>query len=134
MNLTGKINVFVEHKPYKKNGEEKIFYKLTTSIASKKEDGSYIRKQVNVFLNDKKYPEALLAKLNPMFMYVGEIAKGWIIVDDYVNADGKTVKNLAIYVDEIKWTGRTAIDQDKRNKALASANGGASREDSDLPW
>ena len=134
MKLTEKINLFVEPKPYKKNGEQKIFYKLTTSIASKKEDGSYIRKPLDVLVNDKKYPEALLAKLDPAFMYTADIKNGWLIVDDYINKEGKSVTKFAIYIEEMKLTGKSPIDQEKREKALKNAKSGSGEQNNDLPF
>ena len=134
MKLTEKINLFVEPKPFKKNGEEKIFYKLSTSIATKQKDESYKRMVVDVLANDKKYPDAVLAKLDPNFMYTVNIINGWLIVTDYVNKEGRTVKKLAIYVEEMKITGKTAIDQEKRNKALLASKGDADGENNDFPF
>lgn len=134
MKLTEKINLFVEPKPFKKNGEEKIFYKLSTSIATKQKDESYKRMVVDVLANDKKYPDALLAKLDPKFMYTVNIINGWLIVTDYVNKEGRTVKKLAIYVEEMKITGKTAIDQEKRNKALLASKGESDGENNDFPF
>lgn len=134
MKLTEKINLFVEQKPYKKNGEQKVFYKLTTSIATKQQDGSYLRMVVDVIPNDKKYPEAVLAKLDPTQMYTANIINGWLIVDDYLNKDGKQVKKICIYVEEMKLTGHTAIDQEKREKARQASQGGSVGQDTDLPF
>lgn len=134
MKLTEKINLFVEPKPFKKNGEEKIFYKLSTSIATKQKDESYKRMVVDVLANDKKYPDAVLAKLDPNFMYTVNIINGWLIVTDYVNKEGRTVKKLAIYVEEMKITGKTAIDQEKRNKALLASKGDSDGENNDFPF
>ena len=134
MKLTEKINLFVEPKPFKKNGEEKIFYKLSTSIATKQKDESYKRMVVDVLANDKKYPDAVLAKLDPNFMYTVNIINGWLIVTDYVNKEGRTVKKLAIYVEEMKITGKTAIDQEKRNKALLASKGESDGENNDFPF
>ena len=134
MKLSEKLNLFVERKPYKKAGEPKTFYKLTTSIATKQQDGNYIRMVVDVIPNDKKYPEAVLAKLDPAFMYTANVTNGWLIVDDYINKDGKQVKKLCIYVDEMKLEGRSPIDQEKRQKALESAKGKENGENPELPF
>ena len=134
MKLTEKINLFVERKPYKKNGEEKTYYKLTTSIATKQKDDSYLRLAVDVIPNDKKYPEAVLAKLDPTQMYTANIINGWLIVDDYLNKDGKQIKKLCIYVEEMKLTGHTPIDQEKREKALQASRGDEVGQDTDLPF
>lgn len=134
MKLTEKINLFVEPKPYKKGGEAKTFYKLTTSIATKKQDGSYLRLPVDIIVNDKKYPEATLAKLDPNQMYSADIKNGWLIVDSYTNKDGKEVKKLCIYVDEMKLTGKTPIDQEKREKARNASKTSETEQESDLPF
>ena len=134
MKLTEKINLFVDRKPYKKNGEEKVYYKLTTSIATKQQDGSYLRMVVDVIANDKKYPESVLAKLDPTKMYSANIINGWLIVDDYINKDGKQIKKLCIYVEEMKLTGSTPIDQEKREKARQASQSEAVGQDTDLPF
>lgn len=134
MKLTEKINLFVEHKPYKKNGEQRIYYKLTTSIATKQQDGSYLRMPIDIIVNDKKYPDSVLAKLKPELMYTANIINGWLIVDDYISKDGKQVKKLCIYVEEMKLTGSTPIDQEKRQKALETAKGGSDGQNTDLPF
>lgn len=134
MKLTEKINLFVERKSYKRGGEEKTFYKLTTSIATKQQDGEYLRMVVDVIPNAKKYPDAILAKLDPTYMYTANVINGWLIVDDYVNKDGDQIKKLCIYVDEMKLEGRSAIDQEKRQKALETAKGKADGEKSELPF
>lgn len=134
MKLTEKINLFVERKPYKKNGEEKIYYKLSTSIATKTNDGDYLRMPLDIIVNDKKYPESLLAKLDPNFMYTANVINGWLMVDKYFNKDGLQVKKLVIYVDEMKLTGQSPIDQEKRKKALANAKGNADGQKLDLPF
>ena len=134
MKLTEKINLFVEPKNYKKNGEDKIYYKLTTSISTKQQDGTYLRMPVDVIANDKKYGEKVLAKLDPSQMYTADIKNGWLIVDDYTNKDGKQIKKLCIYVEEMKLTGKSPIDQEKRNKALQEAKAKQDGEDSDLPF
>lgn len=134
MKLTDKINLFVERKPYTKNKENKIFYKLSTSIATKQKSGDYLRMALDIIANDKKYPDAVLAKLDPNLMYTANVVNGWLMVDEYVNKDGKNVKKLVLYIDEMKLTGSTPIDQEKRNKALASAKGKADGENNELPF
>ena len=109
MKVTDKINLFVEHKSYKKNGEEKVFHKLSTTIATKQKDGSFLRMSLDIIANDKKYPDAVLKKLDENKMYTANIINGWLMVDDYVNKDGKTIKKLVLYVDEMKLTGNTPI-------------------------
>lgn len=134
MKLTEKINLFVEPKKFKKGGEEKIFYKLTTSIATKQDDGTYLRIAVDVIPNDKRYSSTVLAKLDPNQMYTADIKSGWLMVTDYFNKDGKQIKKLAIYVEEMKLTGSSPIDQEKRQKAIESAKGVAGGENPDLPF
>lgn len=134
MKVTEKINLFVERKPYKKNGEEKIFYKLTTSIATKIDEENYLRMPVDIIVNAKKYPDAVLAKLDPSFMYTADIKNGWLAVDKYINKDGKEIKKVCIFIDEMKLTGKSPIDQEKRNKALEKAKGGKVEDSDDLPF
>ena len=134
MKVTDKINLFVEHKTYKKNGEEKIFHKLSTTIATKQKDGSFLRMSLDIIANDKKYPDAVLKKLDENKMYTANIINGWLMVDDYVNKDGKTIKKLVLYVDEMKLTGNTPIDTEKRKKALETAKGAKTEEDNELPF
>lgn len=134
MKVTEKINLFVERKPYKKNGEEKIFYKLTTSIATKIDEENYLRMPVDIIVNAKKYPDAVLAKLDPSFMYTADIKNGWLAVDKYVNKDGKEIKKVCIFIDEMKLTGKSPIDQEKRNKALEKAKGGKVEDLDELPF
>lgn len=134
MKLTEKINLFVERKPFKKNGVSKTFHKLTTSIATKKTDDTYIRMVVDVIPNAKKYPDAILAKLDPAYMYTANVINGWLVVDSYVNKDGETIKKLCIYVDEMKLEGRSIIDQEKRQKALENVKGKSNGENLDLPF
>lgn len=134
MKLTDKINLFVEHKTYKKNGEEKIFHKLSTTIATKQEDGSYLRMSLDVIANDKKYPDTVLKKLDQDKMYTANVINGWLMVDEYVNKDGKKIKKIVLYVDEMKLTGNTPIDTEKRKKALETAKGVSSEEDTELPF
>lgn len=133
MKVTDKINLFVEHKSYKKNGEEKVFHKLSTTIATKQKDGSFLRMSLDIIANDKKYPDAVLKKLDENKMYTANIINGWLMVDDYVNKDGKTIKKLVLYVDEMKLTGNTPIDTEKRKKALETAKGAKTEEDTELP-
>lgn len=134
MKLIEKINLFVERKPYKKNGEEKIYYKLSTSIATKQKDETYLRMPVDIIVNDKKYPEALLSKLDPNFMYTANVINGWLMVDSYFNKDGKQIKKLVIYVDEMKLIGKSPIDQEKRKKALENAKTDTNGQNTDLPF
>ena len=134
MKLTEKLNLFVEHIAYKKGGEEKTFHKLTTSIATKQEDGTFLRMPVDIFANAKRYPDAVLAKLDSKFMYTINIKNGWLVVDDYTNKDGKQIKKLCIYVDEMKIESKTAIDQEKREKALESAKSNQTGEDNEFPF
>lgn len=134
MKVLDKINLFVEHKEFEKAGEKKIYYKLTTSIATKQESGDYLRLPVDIIVNPKKYPDAVLAKLDPMKMYVANIINGWLMVTDYLNKDGKQVKKLAIYIEEMKLTDCKPIDQDKRNKALQGAKGTPNGQNPDLPF
>ena len=134
MKLTEKINLFVEHKEFTKAGETKIYYKLTTSIATKLENGDYLRMPVDIIVNPKKYPDALLAKLDPMNMYTANIINGWLMVTDYTNKDGKQIKKIAIYVEEMKLVDSKPIDQEKRNKALQRGKGSAGGQNNDLPF
>ena len=134
MKITETINMFVERKPYKKNGEQKTFYKLTATIASKKKDETYIRKSITIVPNEKRYPESVLAKLDPNMMYTAEIINGWLIVDAYVNKDGDTKKEFAIYIDEFTLKKATPIDLEKREKGLAKAKGKSNEENTGLPF
>lgn len=134
MKITEKINLFIEHKEFTKNGETKIYYKLSTSIASKQKDGSYLRMPIDIIANDKRYPDAVLAKLDPMKMYTANILNGWLMVDDYTNKEGKQIKKLVIYIEEMKLLDSKPIDQEKRKKALASAKGEPSGQNTDLPF
>ena len=134
MKITEKINLFIERKEYKRNGETKILYKLTTSIRAKKGEDEYVRMSVDVIANPKKYPEAVLAKLDPAFMYVANVKNGWLTIDEYVSKDGKRVKKLVIFIDEMKLESKSPIDLEKREKSLQSAKGGADGENDDLPF
>ena len=134
MKLTETLNIFVEHRPYKKNGESKIFHKITTSISTKQKSGDYLRMPVDIVVNDKKYPEAVLAKLDEKFMYKVNVINGWLMVDSYVNKDGDTIKKLVIYIDEWKSISKTPIDQEKRSKALESAKGNEGEQNTGLPF
>ena len=134
MKLTEKINLFVEHIDYKKNGETKTFHKLTTSIATKQEDGTFLRMPVEVFANTKRYPEGKLAKLSSSNMYTANIKNGWLVVNDYTNKNGEQVKKLCIYIDEMKLEGATPIDEEKRKNALESAKSKKDGQNPDLPW
>lgn len=134
MKLTEQINLFVEPKKFKKGGEEKVFYKLTTSIATKLENGEYLRMPVDIIPNPKRYPDTLLARLDPNQMYKADIKNGWLMVTDYFDKNGKQIKKLCIYIEEMKLTGSTPIDTEKREKALASAKGNAGGQNTDLPF
>ena len=134
MKLTEQLNLFVEPKPFKKNGKDHVFYKITTSIATKQEDDTYLRIPVDVILNPKKFPEEKLAKLDPSFMWIVNVLNGWLMVTDYINKDGEQVKKLAIYIEDMKLTNKTPIDQEKRNKALESRKGSKGGEIPDLPF
>lgn len=134
MKLTETINLFVEPKPYKKNKEDHVFYKLTTTISTKQKDETYKKMSLDIIANDKKFPEAVLAKLDPKFMYTANVLNGWLIVDDYVNKEGKTIKKLCLYIEDMKLTGRSPIDQEKREKARQGAKAGADGENPDLPF
>ena len=134
MKLTEQLNLFIEPRPYKKGGEEKTFYKVTTSIATKLEDGSYLRKAVEVILNPKKFPDEKIAKLDPSFMWVVNVLNGWLMVTDYTDKHGNQVKQLAIYIEDMKLTSKTPIDQAKRQKALESRKGNSGEQNTDLPW
>ena len=130
MKITEQLNLFVNEIAYKKNGTENTFRKATTSIVTKKEDGTILRMPIDVQFNTKKYP---LEKLDPNFMYKVDVKKGWLAVDSYVR-DGETRKKLVIFIDEMTIKEKTAIDQEKRKKALEGAKSSATEEDTDLPW
>lgn len=108
MNVTGKINVFVE-----KRGNDNIqFNGYVGSIAHKHEDGSYTNARIEVVFDRKNF-EDKLKTLQEGFAYTFNVKEGWLDCRAYKDKEGKERRQLMIYIKEADKPEKKKIDNDK---------------------
>ena len=96
MQISGKLNLFVQDK---KDRENKPFKTFSTTISSRNGE-KYINISMEVRFNTENIPMEKLNKLQSDKMYTLEVEDGWLSAREYENKDGDTRKVAYIYVDK----------------------------------
>ncbi len=117
MKVSERLVLFVQDKKGKENRPFKTF---STTISSKKEDGIYINKSMEVRFNTENIPLEKLNKLSQDKCYTLEVEEGWLGVREYQTENEETRKVIYVFVDKA-----TVKDSKPINKT---------QENSDLPF
>ena len=97
MQISGKLNLFVQDK---KGKENKPFKTFSTTVSSQDLEGKYINKTIEVRFNTENIPLEKLNKLSANKMWILEIEEGWHGVRSYKNDNDEEIKVLYIYVNK----------------------------------
>ena len=123
MDVKGKITIFPRKVEVKDGEDTKVKVFCTGSISSKKEDGTYINKSVDVSFSSKFIPEDKLQKLDENLCYELEIKSGFLKVNERVYK-GDTIREIGIMVTDGKLLSSKTYER-KEKEVVA---------DSDLPF
>ena len=94
MNITGKFYIFVEDK---KGQENSLFKTFSTTISTKKEDGTYINKRIDVRFDKESYPSEVIAKFDSKYAYELDVTEAWLGVRSYVQNENE-VRVFYLYI------------------------------------
>ena len=97
MKVSERLVVFVKDQ---KGKENKPFKSFSTTISSKKDDGSYINISFEVRFNTENIPQSALDKMVSSKCYVLEVEDGWLGAREYINKEGEPRRVPYIYVDK----------------------------------
>ena len=97
MQISGKLNLFVQDK---KGKENKPFKTFSTTISSQDLEGKYLNKTLEVRFNVENIPQEKLNKLTSNKMWILEIEEGWLGVRSYKNGNDEDVKVMYVYINK----------------------------------
>ena len=83
MDIQGKITLFVAKREIEVEGNKKTIVDLSTTISSKRADGTYCNKKVVVRLAGKKFTEESLLKLGESKCYTMDVYNGFHSVREW---------------------------------------------------
>lgn len=111
MNITGKINIFVE----KMQGKEGTWNKFTGTISHKNEDGTYINASIRVEFNKSNFPAHTLENLDENKTYQIEVLEGWLDCKAYMTKEGKQGREIFLRVNKAKHVKVSDIKKEDNN-------------------
>ena len=123
MDVKGKITIFPRKVEVKEGEDTKIKVYCTGSISTKKEDGTYINKSVDVSFSSKFLTEDKLQKLDENLCYELEIKSGFLKVNERTYK-GDTIREIGIMVTDGKLLSSKTYER-KEKEVVA---------DNDLPF
>ena len=115
MKVSERLVLFVQDKKGKENRPFKIF---STTISSKREDGSYINKTMEVRFNTENIPQEKLNKLSQDKCYTLEVEEGWLGVREYKTENEDMRKVFYIFVDKASVKDSKPIQKTQENSDL----------------
>ena len=111
MNITGKINIFVE----KMQGKEGAWNKFTGTISHKNEDGTYINASIRVEFNKANFAKGVLDNLDENKTYQIEVLEGWLDCKAYMTKEEKQGREIFLRVNKAKHVKVSDIKKEDNN-------------------
>ena len=122
MDIKGKLNVFVKDVTAKDGTEFKSF---RASVSGKvKDSDKYLNASVKVRFAGEKFPKSKTDKLESKYMYVIDVVKGFISVEEFKTTE-KTYNDLVLVITDAKIDSKKEITQKKKQEEVT---------DDDLPF
>ena len=122
MDIKGKLNVFVKDVQSKDGTEFKSF---RASVSGKvKDSDKYLNVSVKVRFAGEKFPKAKTDKLESKYMYVIDVVKGFISVEEFKIGE-KPYNDVVFVITEAKIESKKEITQKKKHEEVT---------DDDLPF
>ena len=119
MDVKGKITIFPRKVEVKDGEDTKVKVYCTGSISTKKEDGSYINKSVDVSFSTKFIPEEKLQKLDENLCYELDIKSGFLRCVERTYK-GDTIRDIGIMVTDGKLLSSKSYE--RKEKEVQPAN------------
>ena len=99
MNISGKINLFVEDKT---TSEGRAFKVFNATLSHKNEDGSYINASIPVVFGKENFSEEKKSALKSGVAYLLNVTKGFLDVKAYTDKNGDNKRQILLFVQEAK--------------------------------
>ena len=120
MDVKGKITIFPRKVAVKnEDGSEGVKVYCSGSISTKKDDGTYLNKSVDVSFSSKAFPEEKLAKLDEEKCYTLDIEEGFLKVNERL-VKGTTISEIGIMVTKGRLLDSKKVE--KKEKPVADNN------------
>lgn len=102
MDIQGKITLFVAKREIEVEDNKKQIVDLSTTISSKRADGTYCNKKVIVRLVGKKFPEETLLKLSEDKCYTMDVYSGFHAVREWKDKHGTDRRDIEFVITDGK--------------------------------